>query len=432
MQQMTYEEAADYLKTAALRGSRLGLERVTGLCRLLGSPQDSLEVIHVAGTNGKGSFGAMLSAILTASGIKTGWFSSPALTGYTDHYRIGGECITEERFAELIDEVSGFAESMEDKPTEFEILAAAAYLLFRQENCGICIAECGMGGDTDATNVISSPLLSVITNVQHDHSGFLGSTIPEIAAHKAGIIKEGCPVIFGGSDREALDVVRRTASRKNAPLYLPDRDSLKVIKRDIYGTDYVWTSGNGSMTIKTGLTGEYQYSNLLNVLTAAELLRKNGTEIPDAVIADSLGMVRWHGRFEVLSRSPLVIFDGAHNPDGMRSAVKTMENCFGEQKAVIVMGVMADKDYRLYGEMLTGRAERIFTVTPDNPRALAADALADALCGMGLTAVPCTSVKEGTELALKAAGLSGAPVVALGSLYMYREFTEALDTLLSR
>ena len=424
---MTYAEAVDYLHIASGRGSRLGLERVTELCRLLGDPQEKLRVIHVAGTNGKGSFGAMLSAILDKSGIRTGWFSSPALTGYTDHFRIGGECISEERFGVLIGEVSALAETMEDKPTEFEVIAAAAYLLFLQEHCDICIIECGMGGDTDATNVISSPLLSVITNVQLDHSGFIGNTIAEIAGHKAGIIKAGRPVLFGGSDPEALEVISAAALEKGAPLYRPDSKKLRLESANIYGSCYVWDTGDGTVCLRTKLVGAYQYENILNVMAVVELLRLGGISVSYEKAVQALSDVSWHGRFELLRRKPVVMFDGAHNPDGMRSAAETIKRCFPSGKTVIVLGVMADKDYRLYAEMLEDVAEAVLTVAPDNPRALPAEELAEVLSSAGITAAPCKSVDEAVQRALAIADATGRDVVALGSLYMYREFTEALD-----
>jgi len=431
---MDFEEAKDYLKTASGRGRRLGLERVTELCRLLGDPQDSIKTIHIAGTNGKGSFGAMLSAVLGASGYKTGWFSSPALTDVTDLFRVGGRTVTRERFAEVMADVAEKAESMEDRPTEYEILAAVAYTLFSREKCDINIIECCMGGDTDCTNVIKAPLLAVITNVQKDHTDFLGSTIREIAAHKAGIIKAGCYVLFGGSDPEALDVISKTAFEKGALLYLPDREQLTSTGFKNYKEPrdtYIWTYRNTEILIRLPLIGAYQSENLLSVMTAVEILRLRGLRIPKEAVVGGLSRMKWHGRFEKLRDTPKVYFDGAHNPDGLALAVKTIEErLISEDGVIIVMGVMADKDYRLYADIIRSVAGIVLTVRPDNPRALPAEELSEALHAGGISSSPCGSMDEAVERALALARAAGMPVVALGSLYMYREFTEALDKYL--
>ena len=191
---MNFTEALEYMKKAAERGSMLGLERITELLRIMGDPQDRVKTVHISGTNGKGSFGAMLTSVLKSAGYIVGGFSSPAITKVTDSFRIGGEEISEQEFADLIGDIAPLCESMDEKPTEFEVLTAAAFELFVRRGCDIAVVECGMGGDLDSTNVIKAPLLSVITNVQKDHSAFLGDTIGEIAFHKAGIIKQGRPV----------------------------------------------------------------------------------------------------------------------------------------------------------------------------------------------------------------------------------------------
>ena len=194
---MNINEAKDYLKLASRRGARLGLERVRKLVHRLGDPQNRVQVIHIAGTNGKGSVGAMLAAVLHAAGMRTGHFASPALCAVNDYFRIDGEPVSDSQLAAVLTDVQTEAEQMDDPPTEFEILAAAAYLLFAQTGCDITVVECCMGGDTDCTNVIDRPLLSIITNIRRDHCAFLGETVAEIAAHKAGIIKAGCPVLSG-------------------------------------------------------------------------------------------------------------------------------------------------------------------------------------------------------------------------------------------
>ena len=416
-------DALDYLKTASLRGSKLGLERIAELMERLGQPQEKLPVIHIAGTNGKGSFGAMLGSVLIAAGYRVGGFSSPALTGVTDSFRINGQEITADRLRALLSEIIPHAEEMSDKPTEFEVLTAAAYLLFSQENCDAALVECGMGGDTDSTNVLRSPLLSVITNVQLDHAGFLGKTTAEIAVHKAGIIKPGRPVLFGGSDPDALAVIQKKAAAESAALTLTDLSRLTADSFSAEGTSFTF-AGMGSFTIP--LLGTYQPVNAANVLTAVELLRGEGLDIPHDAVKNGLAAAQWHGRFEVLRRDPLIIFDGSHNPDGIRCAAESIRLYSGGKRVALLIGVMADKDYGLYGEMLRGLADCAFTVKPDNPRALDSQTLAESLAGKGIPSAAFSDLAEGVRTAVEYAKTNRIPLIALGSLYMYREFTGAL------
>ena len=418
---MMYEEALDYLKTAASRGSVLGLERIKELLRLLGEPQEKLKIVHISGTNGKGSFAAMLSSVLRCSGYKTGSFCSPAMTGVTDSYRINGADISKERFAELIATIKPIAESMAEKPTEFEVIAAAAYLLFVEEGCDIAVVECGMGGDGDATNLMSAPLLSVITNVALDHCGFLGNTIAEIAGHKAGIIKRGCPVYFGGSDSDALAVISKHAEQLGAPLALYDDSPLSDIKYSLDGISFNWNGERFSVP----LCGTYQRDNIVNIMCCVDILRNSGLTISTDSLRRGLAETVWQGRFEVMRRDPYVVFDGAHNPDGIARAAESIEMYFPD-KVVLLMGVMADKDYKLYTDMLGRFIDKVFTVTPDNPRALDSAALADIFSEKGIPAESFEKLPDGVSAAYSYAKEKSLPMMALGSLYMYREFKEAM------
>ena len=265
-----YEQALGYLKTAASRGSVLGLERISRLAELLGDPQDKVKTIHISGTNGKGSLGAMLCSVLKASGYRVGSFSSPAITSVTDSFRIDGEQISEEKFARLVLDIAPICESMEEKPTEFEVITAVAFELFRRENCDIAVVECGMGGDLDSTNIISAPLLSVITNVQLDHCGFLGSTVAEIASHKAGIIKKGRPVFFGGDDEAALAVIKAAAEKCGSELYFPDPRELENAEFSLSGLSFDYRGER----LEIPLLGTYQLTNAANVLRCVDILRK--------------------------------------------------------------------------------------------------------------------------------------------------------------
>lgn len=418
---MNYTQALEYMKKAAQRGSVLGTERVTELLRLLGDPQDKVRTVHVSGTNGKGSFGAMLTSILRCAGYRTGGFSSPALTGVTDSFRIDCEEINEEEFASVIGRIAPVCESMAEKPTEFEVLAAAAFELFVQRGCDIAVVECGMGGDLDATNVMKAPLLSVITNVQKDHSAFLGDTIAEIAFHKSGIIKTDCPVFFGGSDETALRVVQEAAREKNAPLYLPQGQA-ELVSADLDGAVF---RCNGA-EYRLSLTGSYQLQNAVNVLSCVDILRSRGVEIPEAAVREGLENTRWHGRFEVISRTPVIIFDGAHNPDGIRCAAESIRLHFPGQKISLLIGVMADKEYELYAEMLGELISCVFAVTPDNPRSLDSQTLAGSFSQKGIPSCAFHELETGVRTAYEYAKKHGIPLIALGSLYMYKEFIQCV------
>ena len=423
---MNYTEALGYLKKAAERGSILGLSRITELLRLMGDPQEKVRTVHIAGTNGKGSFGAMLTSVLKNAGYRVGGFSSPAITKITDSFRIDGEELSEEDFAELIGDIAPICESMNEKSTEFEVLTAAAFELFVRKGCDIALVECGMGGDLDSTNVIKAPVLSVITNVQKDHAAFLGNTIAEIASHKCGIIKQGRPVYFGGDSEEACEIAADTAKEHGAELLLPDYSQFSWTDESctINGTDITYKGEK----LHIPLLGTYQCENAVNVLSCAEILRREGLVIPAEAVREGLANVKWHGRFEVLCREPLIIYDGAHNPDGIRCAADSIRRYF-DKRVVFLIGVMADKEYGLYADMLGELADTVFAVKPDNPRSLDSSVLAETFRKKSIRAVPCEDYSEGVRAAYSYAEEKGLPLIALGTLYMYRQFTEELGKI---
>ena len=421
-----FDKALAALKKASQRGIVPGLSRIAGLLHRLGDPQEKTHVIHVSGTNGKGSFGAMLGSVLTFAGYRTGNFSSPALTGVTDGFRINCAEISDELFADAVLRTADICRKMDDKPTEFEMLTAAAYDIFARENCDIAIIECGLGGDEDSTNVIAHPVLSVITNVRFDHCGILGNTLAEIAAHKSGIIKPGRPVYYGGEEGEALDVISECAGRLESTLYLPSGDGVSVRGSSLDGTDIVYKGRE----YRLALLGSCQTQNVRNVLECVEILRNMGISIPEEAVRRGLAEVRWHGRFELLSRDPVVISDGAHNPDGITRAAESIRLYFGEDKVALLIGVMADKDYRCYPEILDGLISKAFTVKPANKRSLDSSALAEVFASHGVEAEAFDELPEGVCAAYEYARETGVPLIALGSLYMYQEFTEALGAVL--
>ena len=412
---MTYKEAIDYLAFTSKRGSCLGLSRITQLLERLGNPHKNVKFIHVTGTNGKGSVTKMLSCILNAQGYKTGLFSSPFVTRVNENIQLDGNEISDNEFAELIGDIMPVAEAMDEPPTEFEITTAAAFEYFSKKNCDVAVIECGLGGDMDSTNVIEAPLLSVITNVEADHSAFLGNTIAEIASHKAGIIKNGCPVLFGGNSKEALKVITEKAI--NSKIFTVDYSNLSNISCTLSGSTFNF----GEQIFSLSMLGIYQPYNAAIAISAVEILRKNGLDISNKAVYEGLKSARLNGRFELIKENPIVIFDGSHNPHGVNAAIESINNYF-DGKVVLLMGVMADKEYPEMVKTLSEVAAKAFTVKPKNPRALDSKLLADEFIRNGVDAEFSTELSAGVEKALTYAEKHQLPLIALGSLYMYSEF----------
>lgn len=413
---MNYPEAIQYLKGTNRAFCKPGTERVQGLCAAVGNPQKMLPAVHVAGTNGKGSFCVILASLLSAAGFRVGRFSSPALCRSNECITVNGREIDDDSFARLVTLLAPAAEAEPDRPTEFEILTVAAFLYFKEQNCDYVILECGMGGLTDATNVIDRPLLSVITGISLDHTSFLGDTVEAIAAQKAGIIKENCLTLWCGSDPAAEAVVRSVAEGKNAPVYTVPRDTLYVRKADLSGTVFDF---DGMTDLPLSLLGLYQADNAANALTALKIL---GVTPDRKALCDGLFSARWPGRFELLSRNPIVIADGGHNPEGIARALESIRRYFPGQKICFVSGIMADKDYSAAAASMAEVAGRVCCITPDNPRALPADEYAAVFRGLGIPAEGYPTVSA----AVAAAAESGLPVICLGSLYSYAAVAAAL------
>ncbi len=413
---MTYEEALSYIHGVSWTFCKPGLERIRTLCESLGNPQNGMRFIHVAGTNGKGSFCSMLSSVLRAAGYKTGLYTSPYIKVFNERMAVNGEMIGNEELAELVEYVRPFADAMEDKPTEFELITAIAFEYFRRHACDVVVLEAGMGGRLDSTNIIEDPLLSVITGIALDHTAFLGDTVEKIAAEKAGIIKNGRPVLYGGEDRVAETVIGNTAKERGSSLFTVDYSKLVCERMTLEGTLLHFGEHRD---IKISLLGLYQPKNAAVVLSAVDILHGEGVDISEEAIKAGFASATWPARFEILSRDPLVIFDGAHNPQGIDAAVASIQHYFKDQKVYVMTGVLRDKDYGVIARRLSEVASRAFVMTPDNPRALPAEDYAALLSSLGVSSVPYPSVKEAFAAAKAAAKEDNVPLVCLGSLYTY-------------
>lgn len=420
---MTYSEAISYIHSVSWKGSRPGLSRITELLSLLGNPQKELRVVHVAGTDGKGSFCAMLDSVLRAAGYRTGMFTSPYIEFFGERMCICGEMIPNDVLADITDTVRPFADGMADSPTEFELITAIGFEYFRREKVDVAIVECGMGGRLDSTNVFDAPLLSVITGIALDHTQYLGDTVAKIAFEKAGIIRPGCPVLFGGNNPEAAEVIKRRASELGCAYTETDRTLISGLRMSPDGADFDF---GGLKGVHLPLLGTYQPYNAANVITACGLLGKRGLTIPECCVRSGLASARWKGRFERMCADPEVYFDGGHNTEGVTAAIKTLNAYYPGVKANLLTGVLADKDYRDMVRIIAPYAERVFTVTPDNPRALGAGEYAGVFRSLGIRADSFDGYESAVAAAFADSKEKHIPLLALGSLYSYAPFKAAL------
>ena len=421
--QMTYNEALNYIHSVSWKGSRPGLERTVELLEKMGNPQDSLKFIHVAGTNGKGSFCSMTANILKEAGYTVGLYTSPFVLRFNERMKINGQDIPDTELAKITEYVKPFADSMSDSPTEFELITAIAFEYFARHKCDIVVLECGMGGRLDSTNIIKDPILSVITGISFDHTSFLGNTIPDIAKEKAGIIKQNRPVLFCSDNTEAAEVIKAKADECGSEYFEVDRSTFALKNTSLDGSTFDFCDYKD---VKIPLLGSYQPHNACNVLTAVSILKNSGLEIPDRSIHDGLATVEWKARFEKLCDCPTIISDGGHNPEGIDAAIESVKLYFPDEKVIIVTGVMADKDYKYMAEKMSEVASFAVTVTPDNPRALPATDFAATFESLGVSATPCESVAQAISLAKQKALDENKPIICLGSLYMYCEVYHAL------
>lgn len=415
---MEYEEALRVLHAADWKGSRPGLERIAELLRRLGHPERRLRILHVAGTNGKGSVCAMLASILTAAGFRTGLFTSPCLTDLREQLQCDGEPISEAALADVTAQLLPELDAMPDSPTAFERLTAAALLWFSQCGCEVAVLEAGMGGALDATNAVQSKALAVLTHIGLDHTAYLGDTLEEIAAAKAGIVTPGCDCVMYPAAASVQAVVEAACKAQSVPLTIAVPARLHPSKNDLTGQRLT----DGTHYYPLPLLGAHQRDNAALVLAAVDVLRKRGWDIPHKAVCEGLARVRWHGRFEVVRTAPLFLLDGGHNAQGIEALCRALDDYLPGHKLRILTGVLADKDYPAMYARLAPYAAEFLCLTPDNPRALPADALAAHLARYGRP----VSVPPSVEAAVAKALSGTAPVLACGSLYLASEIMKYL------
>ena len=418
MKEKEYLEYLEYLKGF---GSKPGLLRIKELLRRLGNPEEKLNVIHIAGTNGKGSILAMLSSVLTAHGKNVGVYTSPAVFDYRERFTVKGKMITKKALGEYFSVIRQACDEMTaegfEQPTAFEAETALAFLYFYEKKANPVLIETGMGGKEDATNVVSSPILTIFASIGEDHMEFLGSTLSAIAKEKAGILKEDVPAVSSVQREEVVEVLKAEAKKRKVRLTFADRDRLTEKPGKKPRFDYE-TGRDCYKNITLSLLGSWQYENAMTVLEALSELRKQGMEFSDAIIRDALKHTVWPGRMEKIASRPDVYIDGAHNLPAAKELAKTVSQYFTNRQIIYIIGVLKDKDYEGLVEQTVPYAEAVITVKcPDNPRALDSYTLAQCVSRYHSRVMNTDSVEEAVEMAYLLAGnRKDVMILAFGSL----------------
>lgn len=430
---MDYLQSRDYLNGLSAKGSVLGLSRMSALLELLGNPQNELKFIHISGTNGKGSVLAYLSTILTGAGYRTGRYISPTLFSYRERIQVDEKVIEKDSLAVHVTAIAEAIEKMqakgEDTPTLFEAETAMAFLYFKEKQCDIAVLETGLGGTQDATNVINTPVLEIITSISMDHTAILGDTLEKIAAEKAGIIKPDTIVVSAAQQPEAEKVITETCRERNCTCQIVSLSDISDIHCGYERQSFSYRSWNNAVI---SLAGSYQIQNAALALEAVSALRKIGFSLSDRQVYDGLLNTRWRGRFTVIQKNPVVIMDGAHNPAAAKELQRSLKLYFQGKKLYYIFGIFQDKDYQKVIELTAPLAEHIITIeTRDNPRAMAAKALAEAVAAVNPSVEAADSIQQAVSKTMTLAEQEDA-VIIFGSLSFLGEAEKAVMDYSSR
>lgn len=431
---MTYDEAMAWIDSLTKFGSVLGLDSIRELAGRLGNPQNKVPIVHVAGTNGKGSIITYLEYILRSAGYKTGKYISPSVVDYWEKIQVGGKMIG-------LDEVAYFAgrvkkacdEMVKDgyaHPTQFECETAMAFLCFQELKCDIAVMETGMGGRDDATNIIEKPICEVITSVSMDHMGVLGNTLEEIAACKAGIIMPETDVVCYGDNEVVVGIVQQIADKQKARLRVSDFSKIKNVRTEGFTQQFDY--GNYK-DVTISLAGEHQLKNAATALEAVEILVNAGYKIPRQAVLLGLWGARWPGRFECVCQEPLILLDGAHNIDAAKQLTAAMKKYLSGRKLIFVMGIFRDKEYEKIIRLTNFLASEIITINSDNPRSIPCEELREIVMGIrggtGEDVLSAASPTEGMKRAVQDAitlGQENTAIVAFGSLSFLGEIRQCV------
>ena len=418
---MKYEEAMKYITEVGNFGSNYGLERTYKLLEHLGNPERDLKLIHIAGTNGKGSTTSMITEILIGAGYKVGMYTSPFIEEFEERIQINRNNIPKESLAILMDEikvaVDKVIEAGYNHPTEFEIITVLMLLYFKKENIDFGVIEVGLGGTLDSTNVIK-PIIQVITSISFDHTNLLGNTLEKIAREKAGIIKKEIPTVIYPQQEEVLKVIKNKCFEMDSELYIANNENLKFENIVNLDKPYQLLKYNNEIDILLPLLGEHQIINLSVAMQAIEVLNnKNIIDISIANIVKSIKNVSWKGRLEVLSNNPYVVIDGAHNIQGIKTLSRNIKKYFKYENLYLILGILADKDVEEMIKIITPMAKKVYSVTPNSIRGELAESLKDEVSKFNKNCKAFDKYEEAYLEALNDASEKDL-ILASGSLYM--------------
>lgn len=413
----TYRKAMEYKQLLGKKGIVPGLGSIERLTAHLGNPQEDLFFVHIAGTNGKGSVLSFLSSVLQSAGYRVGRYSSPAVFSQLEQFKVNGRAISRADFARGMEEVRLGAEQMEADghpyPTVFEAETALAFWYFKEKKCDIVVLETGMGGALDATNIVNSVLVSVLTPISSDHMGMLGESLSEIARQKAGIIKKGAAVVSAHQEKEVMEVIEAVCRKMDAPLFTADVSLAENIR---YGVEKQRFDYKEYKKLGISLAGSYQIENAVLAVEVIRVLSERGFPVTEKQLQKGLREAVWNGRFTVLSKKPYMVIDGAHNEAAARRLNETMQICFPEKRKIMIMGVLKDKEYEKIAKIMTGAAAQVITVTPpENPRALPAYELAGTVKKYNPNVTAADSLQEAVEMSYMLADKDSV-ILAFGSL----------------
>lgn len=428
---MNYEEAIAYIDDITGISAKVGLVRIKRILEKFGNPQNNLKIIHVAGTNGKGSVCAMLANILIQMGNVVGLYTSPHLKCYNERYQINFTMISNEDFANYMELIKQNCDEMvkngEGQPTVFEVLTCLAFLYFAEKKVNYVVLEVGLGGKFDATNIIEAPILSIITSIGKDHIEYLGDSLEQIAAEKGGIIKNNCPVVLASQNESVYHVIKQICEEKGTQLYYAQQNYIKVLSQKLDKT--IFSIKNKFLeyeSIELSLLGSYQIQNCATVLLACKVLADKKVSLDEKAIREGIKTTYWAGRMELCAENPALFVDGAHNYDGICALKETLQNYFTDKKITLVVGILKDKEYEKMVDIILPFVHKIVITEPDSQRKLNINNLKSLIICCGKPVYEYKEIKEALRCAKKITDEKDI-ICCAGSLYMVGKIKELLE-----
>lgn len=415
---MEWTEVIQLINTTRGKGDKKDLSRITRLLSEVDNPQDDINVIHVAGTNGKGTTCAYISQTLKSAGFKTGLYTSPHLETIHERISINGVNISTEDLTRLTEKVSPVVARLEEEMKQrfysFEILTTIAFLYFKEQKIDLLVLETGVGGKIDATNVVKKPIVSVITSIGFDHTHVLGNSLEEITRHKAGIVKKNAPVVVGPLKQSLIEVVEEVSNDLDSELTIVDESNIKLMEHSLAQQTFLYKD---NVEITTKLIGHHQLSNTAVAYEALKIVQRNYPQLTDQLIIEGLYQTNWPGRMQKLYSKPTVILDGAHNEIGVKALRKSIDQYFPNQKITFFAGMMVEKDYKKMFNLLGGVSNKFHLISPDLTRGFNVD---EAVKGLNQAGYAANSVESLGEILsyIENKATEDEIIIIFGSLYL--------------